>query len=48
MGGGVILEPNYDVITEMRDSCLDRQTKNDDESVISVCVCVCTCSLKAC
>lgn len=39
----IILQPNYTVIMEMRGSCLETQTQNDDETVMSACVCVAVC-----
>ena len=36
----IILQPNYTVIMEMRGSCLETQTQNDDETSVCVRVCV--------
>lgn len=45
----IILQPNYTVIMEMRGSCLETQTQNDDETVCvceNACVCVCVDSVR--
>lgn len=42
----IILQPNYTVIMEMRGSCLETQTQNDDET--RVCARACVCSCRAC
>lgn len=47
----IILQPNYTVIMEMRGSCLETQTQNDDETAMCptwTWVCLCVCSCRAC